>query len=167
MTLALDVPEAVEPDALPDVESVEPELLEPAVDPLAEVELLDEELLDDELVDPVEVFLVWCLVVALGEALGDAEVEPVLVVSLPALLPVVVPEVVVFDEARGAGAAKPPVDTAVADWPMYQDAPSTPRVITPMVDFVDCLTRQTPLRESSGLRCRFPSGSLRPSGSTG
>ena len=101
---------------------------------------------------------------ALGDALGVCEeVAPELVLSLPALLV----EELVFEELIGAGAAKPPVVTAVADWPMYQDAPSTPSVITPIVDLVDCLTRQTPLRESSGLRFQFPSGSLRPSESIG
>ena len=151
VTLAAPVVSVVEP-VVPEAEPEFVELLDVSepFDELEPVEVLLEE--------PLAEVLVLCLVALLlgvGDDCDPDELEPGLVVSLPAL----VAELPEFDELIGAGAAKPPLETAVADWPRYQDAPSTPRVMTPIVDLVDCLTRQTPLRESIGLRYQFPSAS--------
>ena len=137
---------------------LEPVLLEPEFDEEPEFEDVvleaEGELLEVEpecLFDPV-LALVEALALDEGcaEALG---VDPVLVVSLPWL------PVFGAAEVPPSGAAKEPFDTAVADWPRYQDAPSTPRVTTEIVVLVELLTRQTPLREFGVLRFLLRAGS--------
>ena len=148
MTLALEVP----PDELElwvadgvGVLTVPLELFEPEAEFALEeeLELLELEL-PVELLLPVEAGAVGVLTEPLSGVLVPVPVEVELVEPVEVLVSV-------------EGAAKVPFETAVADWPMYQEAPSTPRVITPMVDLVEFLTRQTPLRESSDLRPRFVS----------